>query len=523
MRTSSRSKNYFLGLSTGYITTIVTILVSFWLTPFTLGFLDREKFAIFSIASDILVWLTLLDLGISAVLSGKAAQLLGLPEKERINRIVSTAFFAQLIISLMMLVLGLVLSALFPLFFNIQGDTANQASIVMALLVIGSVLTLGTKTFSALLIANQQIHIDNLINLLLLVIRTGLIVFMLIFGWGLISLAIANLSATIITSILSVLRVRKTLPEISIKLSYFSWDIFHETFNMGIWFTLGGLAGILILGLDRTVAAKMVSLEAVTTLILTGKIYALSGGILQQIANTSRPMLSQLIGQGKKKEALRAFQRLFIFSTGGSVIVAITIWSANSAFIRWWVGGKNYGGSLLDLALAINLIVHNLVLPNRALLAASLSFVRKHNINRLVEGIFNLIFSIIFALKFGLLGIAIGTSIASIITSCWYLPVLTAKTLETSVKELAFNGMIRVSFLGAILLLFAFWIRSTSVHFNNVADFIVPAFLTGLVGCILLWCIGVDKEIRSDLVDAAGRVIKNKYRSIRIYAGENCD
>ena len=59
----SRTHNYVKGLTTGYAATFATIAVGLWLTPFTLRFLDREEYAIFALASDVLMWLGLLDIG----------------------------------------------------------------------------------------------------------------------------------------------------------------------------------------------------------------------------------------------------------------------------------------------------------------------------------------------------------------------------------------------------------------------------------------------------------------------------
>ena len=51
----SRTGNYLKGLASGYLATLATILVGLWLTPFTLRFLDREQYAIFTLASDVLM------------------------------------------------------------------------------------------------------------------------------------------------------------------------------------------------------------------------------------------------------------------------------------------------------------------------------------------------------------------------------------------------------------------------------------------------------------------------------------
>ena len=51
---ASRTRNYVKGLASGYVVTLATIGVKLWLTPFVLRYLDREEFAVFLLAGDVL-------------------------------------------------------------------------------------------------------------------------------------------------------------------------------------------------------------------------------------------------------------------------------------------------------------------------------------------------------------------------------------------------------------------------------------------------------------------------------------
>src|SRR5437867_5608855 len=155
----SRTGNYLKGLATGYVATFATILVGLWLTPFTLGYLDREEYAIFALASDLLMWLGLLDIGITSGLNVQAAQLSGKEHSERLNRLASTAFFTQNLIVLVVLAVGGAMAIGLPHFFPVREDLHHAASVLMGMLVVGSAVGFSTKTFSALLVANQQVHI----------------------------------------------------------------------------------------------------------------------------------------------------------------------------------------------------------------------------------------------------------------------------------------------------------------------------------------------------------------------------
>ena len=437
----SRTRNYVKGLTSGYAATIATIVVGLWLTPFTLRFLDREEYAVFALASDLLMWLGLLDLGITAGLNAQAAQLSGRPDQEKLNRLASTAFYTQNVIVAVVVIVGGAMAIGFPRFFPVRPELHQTTTFLMAMLVLGSSIGFSTKTFSALLVANQQVHIDNILKLLLLIIRTVLTVILLELGWRLYSLAAASLAATVITSLFAVLRTYRLLPGLRIRRHLASWEVLKSMGSLGVWFSIGGLAGIVITSLDRVVVAKLISVESVTTLSLTGRMYVLSRTFLDQITNTARPMLGQLLGQNNLDAAFRAYNQMFILSTGLAIIATASVWAANGAFVTRWVGARNYGGWLLDLAFAVNLLANSWVLPNRAALAAGLYKVPQHALSRVAAAALCLPLSILLGLKFGLVGIVAATALAELSVSCWYLPLLTARMFGRGFSALLGDDM----------------------------------------------------------------------------------
>jgi O-antigen/teichoic acid export membrane protein len=497
----SRTKNYIRGLASGYVVTFATIIVGLWLTPFTLRFLDREQFAVFTLAADTLMWLGLLELGFTSVLNVRAAQITGKPDQSELNTLASTTFFAQLFVATTILIVGLIVSFIFPDFFALRGDLRQDAVSLMALMTLGSAISVGTQTFSALLVAHQQIHIDNLLRLGLIFIRTGLTVWLLIAGYGLLSLAWANLAATAITSLLAVYRVRKYLPGLSIHRRHFCWDILRQTGGTGIWFSLGGLAGILILNLDRIVTAKIISVEMVTTLSLTGRIYTLAWSLIQQLTNTARPALAQIIGQGKMDHALARYHQLVGLSTGLAIIVAASLWAGNGAYVSWWVGSQNYGGATLDALLAINLIVHCWVLPNRAILVSALSSIPQNNICRITEGFLNLSLSIFLGYVWGIKGIIISTAIAGLLTSCWYFPKLTANLFDLKLSWLLKKELPRLLGLTFVSALAACVGRTVSYQFTGIFSAIISSSICLSICVPVFWLFVLNPSIRQSVIE----------------------
>jgi membrane protein EpsK len=507
LENSSRTRNFLAGLLSGYTATFVSVVIGLWLTPFILRYLNRAEYAIFALCMDVLAWLTMVDLGISPALKVKVAQQTGTPDHEQLNRVASTTFFTQLGLVGVLAIAGAALVYLFPIFFRVQPELQSEARLVLGFLVMASAIGLGTQTFSAILVAYQQIHVDNLIRLALIAIRALLIVTLLLCGFKLLSLAIASLVAVVITTALSIVRCFRAVPGLSLRFNLFSWSTLRSIGNLGIWFTLGGLALFLISGLDKTVAARMVSLEAVTTLYLTGRVYALSLNMLNQLTSTARPALGQLIGQGKLLEARLNSQHLLSLSAGGAAVAALSLFAGNGSFLPWWVSKVNYGGWLLDLGLALNLIVHNWVTPMHIILSAGLT-VRPQTICYFIEGLLNLILSIILTLHFGLIGVVYSTLIARLLTSSLYLPWLTAKMFQQRYLSFLSDNIHRSLPIIIILTPIAFWARTLGPNFKGVLSFMIPMAITAATGCILLWTITFDNMLRHKVYKVLSNVSK---------------
>jgi O-antigen/teichoic acid export membrane protein len=506
----SRTRNFLAGVFSGYVLMIANVAVGLWLTPFSLRFLDREEYAIFTLLSDVLMWLGLLDLGITASLRAQGAQLAGSPDQHRINRLTSTAFYAQMGVVIAVLAVGSALGLAFPEFFRIRADLHHEATYLMLLMVLTLGITMATQTFSALLVANQQIHVDNAIGLLTLIIRSVLTIVLLLYGWGLYSLAIANLVAKVFGSSLAVVRIFRLLRGLEIKWRYVSWQNFKDMGRLGIWFSIAGLAGIVISGLDRIVTAKLVSVETVTTLALTGRIYIFSGGLILLITDTARPMLGQLLGQNKMGEVIKIYRQLFAVSVGSAIVLGGSIWAGNGSFTARWVGELNYGGMALDFALVSNFVLSFWARPSRAVLSAGL-IIRPQALSLVVEGALNLGLSILLARSMGVFGIVFSTTIASILVSCWYVPLLTARMFGVRFWNFLWKDVSRIFALAICLAPVAYTARVFAGTTSGYLGAALAAVATGLAGAGMLWFVVFDAAIR----DRAIRGLQKVVRSVR--------
>lgn len=424
----SDSKKFLKGVTSGYAYIIASMILALWMVPFVLKFLTKPEYAIFAIAGDFLGWLSISSLGITAAFNSKGAQLIGIDNREELNILTSTTFFAQLATSIFILLGGIVIALKPEIIFGSKVDSENLG-IVLALLVSGFFIQYITQPLNSILIADKQIHIDNYLKFGLLIIQTSLTIILLLNGFKLLSLAISSFISNIIISLISWYRVRLSFPEMRISLLFWRTDRMLFLLKNGLWFTLGGIAGILIFRTDSYLIGKYISLTLVASFVVNNRLYQIAEKLHAQFFNIARPYFAQIYGKSDLPKLSKLYNVVYYSSFLTSFVIGVGTFLISKWFIGWWVGDDFYLGDTINLLLCINFITQAVVLPNRIILATSLYKIKLHNVTRIVEGLAKFLLSVFFINTYGLHGIIIISILAALIFSNISLNYLSAKLL----------------------------------------------------------------------------------------------
>lgn len=474
---------YLKGVGTGYMSMVATSLVGLALTPFILNHISKEEYAIYYIAVDILIWLGIVQLGVAPSFTSTAGHLIGANDMENLPRIAGTAWALQLLSALLIVIVGFVISFFLNHWFKPEQQIAELEAMFM-ILVLTTALTLSVQIYSGILIANKQIHIDNLIRILTLIPSIILTIIFLKSGFKLLGLALTGLITAVINLTINISRVKYQFPKLKLSIKLFNKADAKSLLSKGVWFSLGGVAGILILNLDKVIIGKFVSLAIVTSFIITYKLYALADKILGQVINVSRPYIAQIFGKKDFKKLYEIYFLLTMFSllTGG--LASSIIFFTNKYFITWWVGEEFYIGDEINLLLAVNFLLQFAVLPNRALLASTFFKIKEHNITRIVEGLLNLLLSLVLVHYFAVHGVIFASITATIILSNIQLNRFCNQIFET--QNISIDWKMYLPYLVVLLPVLIYVIHWAFPAISVVASVFVISS-TGIWFSYILW------------------------------------
>lgn len=452
----SDRKKFLKGITSGYAYMAFSMIVALWMVPYVLKFLTKSEYGIFAIAGDLLGWLSVANLGVTSAFNSKSGHLLGRNNLYELNVLTNTTFFTQLASSILIAIIGTVVVNNPSIVFGNE-DIYENINVVVMLIVIGFFIQYITQPLNSLLVADKQVYIDNYLRFGLLAIQTVLNIVLLNFGFKLMSLAISSLISNIIISVITWFRIKKSFPSIKFEIKYFQKDKLRNLLKHGIWFSIGGIAGILILRMDTFLIGKYVSLALVTSFVINNKLYQITDKLHGQIFNTLRPYLSQAFGAGNHDKLANLYNLMYISSFVVALVLGGGVYLIGQKFIGWWVGPEYYLGDTINILLYINFVVQVTVLPNRILLAATLYRNRFHSVTRIFEGISKLLLCLLLLNYFCVETILVVSIVTSLVFSNVILNYLTSELLKERfiIKLLPF---LSITFLVGMIFTANMWI-----------------------------------------------------------------
>lgn len=424
----SRKKKLLLNTCTGILKQIITVICGFILPRYFLLYYGSSVNGLISSINNFLSFITLLDLGVGAVVQANLYKPLAEKDNDQISRIVKSSerFFRRL--AYVFLVYIAVLCFIFPSMVKFG------AWYTISLLIIISVSTLAQylfgMTYQLLLNADQKSYVQ-------LTMQIGTIVLNTIFAILLMRAGASIHAVKLMTAVVFILRplgqmfyVHKHY-QINRKIEVVGepikqkWNGFSQHF-----------AAVVCQNIDVAVLTLFSTLETVS---IYSVYYNVTNGV-EQIIMTAATGLESLFGnmiaKGEKEKLLETFCAVEWITHFGVTLVftiaAITIVPFISVYTRG-VTDANYIVPLFGILLVTAYGTQCLRVPYFRIIKAAGHFKETQNGAYISAGL-NIVITIALVFKFGLIGAAIGTLVAMVYHTCYFVWYLQKNILERSVK-----------------------------------------------------------------------------------------
>lgn len=404
------------GAILNYVSIVVTLATSFFLTPFVISTLGVEEYGLFMLCHSIIGWLALTDLGLGATVSKYVVTYRAKGEYEAQAHFLGQSMLLFCAIALITLVAGTVcyfyLDVIFPKLNAAQHVTLE----ILYLLTLGNmILAIPLRPLGCVPGAYQKFIVPGVVRLCTSLLNTGLTVALLFLGYRAIGLTVLAVGMGIFNLLwglyytLGVLGARVVFRKPD-------WILYRSMFGFSVWIFLNQIMDMFYWQAGSPILANVSGTVAVSvfTLGISFSNYFMTASTA--ISGVLAPKLMHMVALDASKEDLtnvmiRAGRlQLFLLS-----MILLGFAFLGQDFLRLWVG-KSMGDNVATVWLGAITVIIPLIIPltqNTGLaILQALSIHRGRAIILFYSSLVCVILGYVLSLFFGPIGMFVGTAVS---------------------------------------------------------------------------------------------------------------
>jgi O-antigen/teichoic acid export membrane protein len=481
------------------------ILILLFLTPFLLEGLGKDRFGIYAIARDALMYASLLTLGMRAGVNRFICRDIAANDHGRLNTTLSTmaAIFTGLGI------LGFIFFVVFSLivvgFFNIDEAHAFESRFLFVALGFFFVLELQVFAYKGVLIGHQRFDLLNIGEIVREVVRALTIVIAFSLGW--VSLGAPGLGmvgSALSGTLLFAMLAHSKQPGLRLRISSVSKESAKELTSFSIWNGVVQIGNVISAATPALVIARVLGTDQVVYFAIPYMLLDRLRVLVAGLASTLAPIAASTLVSGDREQFKRLIIKgcrtaaAFCIPTGVVALVFckpfLTVWLGPEYAWSWMVYAVILVGRVgrISQIPAIHVLVGGGQIRGLAKIQA-------------LSAIVSLALMIVLAsyTEWGVMGVAIGMSVPLLLSHSVGLPIYVAAQARTSVWRYyadIFTGPLISAVPGALIGLLLIWFYWPTNYYVLVAEGVVA----GSISMAVAFYTCFDQSLRQRLLKKVG-------------------
>jgi O-antigen/teichoic acid export membrane protein len=335
----------------GYV--ITNIINSIILLPFYLHKIDASTLGVWLATGNILAWMTLIDPGVGDVLQQKVAELRGRNENGEIGKTIGSGLMAAGGILLLAVIAGFVFYFLIGAIIDKDVTKYPNLQIALFLSIIATGMSLVSFSMSGI---NQGLHNASPVaissitaNILFLIVN----ILLLLFGFGVISIAFANLCRAVYINIynFSALKILLNKEKISI---IFKFEHFKKFIKIFSFTSLASIIGGFSASMDTIVLARYIAPFMITIFEINKRPVQLTQSMVGRHSVALMPIISHAAGKGDKPGIMDLIHKQFKYYSYAAIFIGIIFCYEYRDLINAWTGQNKFAGNTILYLLVAN-------------------------------------------------------------------------------------------------------------------------------------------------------------------------
>ena len=410
----------------------LVILTSFFVSPILVHNLGDEQYGLWVLIGSVVGYFSVMDFGINTALVRFVSKYDAQGAYDDSRKIYSNACVFFIGTAVFIAAICLVIAYFFPVFVEIKTLPAEYVSLVFILAGLELATMMGTGMFSGVMHAKQDFLWLNIINIIILIIKNTILVFLLLTGFRLMTVAVIHLAAGVLRSLLRYIYIKRQHKHLFFRVKDYNVGIFKTIFGYSVYSFIIAVSLKLLFFTDSVVIGTFLSVSAVTYYAIPMTLMTYLEQIVTVGVSVLTPIISSNDATGEHGENKEIYIWVSRYSLALSLPVIFVLFTNGDSFISLWMG-EMYGrqSSILLKILALGYVAY----LSQLIATELLKGISKHRFIAFVllgEAVVNLVLSVVLIKYFnlGLTGAALGTTIPLVFVNLVLLPVYACKLLN---------------------------------------------------------------------------------------------
>ncbi|HEV8265265.1 MAG TPA: polysaccharide biosynthesis C-terminal domain-containing protein [Gemmatimonadales bacterium] len=402
-------------VGSNWIVTLVTVIVLYLLTPFTLQKLGVDGYGTWILITSINGYLGLLVLGVPMASVRYFAQHVANGDVNQLNEAIGSCTALYLLLGAVALIVGLALYAFFTLYgipAPLHTDARSAFAVMVLVVAIGFVALLP----EGILAAHGDFVPRNVVRLGGILVRLGLTVGVLTLKASLTLLALVQLACLLFDFGLCWLLIRRRYPGTRVRLGDFDWAVVRRIFSFSLYVLVLTAGARLSFETDSLVIGAFQDVGSIPYFTVANSFIIYLMEFIVAIAAVVMPTATRLKTRGQNAELREVFLKWSKIAFSLTMVAGLFLIVLGPRFIAWWIDPsfERPAGDVLQILM----VSYLLFLPVRGVALPILMGLGKPGlptVGFLVAGVVNLGLSILLVRPLGLAGVALGTAVPNVL------------------------------------------------------------------------------------------------------------
>ncbi|OQP51703.1 lipopolysaccharide biosynthesis protein [Niastella populi] len=465
-------------------------LTGLFVNPFVIAGLGTSLFGIWQMLGQFTGYVNIADTRSSQVLKWTVAQKKDAATVDELRSETGAAFVVMLFVMPVVLIAGSIIAWYSPYITHAEKEHFTLIRTTCVLLVFSVLVFKFFELFEAILRGMNLTFKRMGMRAGVVIIGGGLKVLALIWGFGLIGLALVHLFESLLIGLSFYVVVKRNVNWFGISKPSRA-NIFRFG-KLSAWYLADAGANLVNTSSDKLLLGIITGPVAVAYYTLTKFIPAALQGLINRLILGIMPGIGKLIGLKEFEKVNHVRKNINRVSLLLTTAFGTTIILFNQPFLNAWVGKEHFAGHTVNALIMIMTIQDTFVRNDSCIISATLDIKKKVYLT-LIAGALFAGFGVLLISQFGIPGLCISMMISRLFLFIGQRRILT--TLIKTGSKTAFTENLRPTITALLMLASAMWLatQTASTGIYQLILFAPAAFIASL---LIFYAAGLSREDR---------------------------